>query len=423
MSVARHSPRANRAVSAHFDPTQTPSGLRIAIASMLSLCFASCSAIEAQLDEADQRPQDVVLPEARKSSGRDSFKIPRREAKPKKPTDHDSFKIQKGPWIEEALLDAHETESDALIIGSWNIKWFGQNDVADYDFVTMADFIEECDVVAIQEIRGANRDAVLNALMTELTNRGHSYKKSLGPETGYRNNSDTRKRNYTEHYAFLWNTDRVTMKGSPSSASIPLINNPTYRQVPYVADFEVKNANGFDFRILTTHTVYKSTLHLVRKGEIQAIADWTSTMPADGEENLIAIGDFNANPPSQTKHFKSIVKTNDLYRIPWYESASAGEDSIRTTVPTIDPATKPAKYSQLPIYDQVLISTETSDALGADPMTLAGPDFGVWEFDQDPWWDANGWNLSEIRAAVSDHRPIWFSMVFTAADNDPDQTP
>ena len=51
-------------------------------------------------------------------------------------------------------------------------------------------------------------------------------------------------------------------------------------------------------------------------------------------------------------------------------------------------------------------------------MTLGEFHFGVYEFENDPWWDANRWTRRELRAAVSDHRAIWFKMDFDAMDND-----
>ena len=179
--------------------------------------------------------------------------------------------------------------------------------------------------------------------------------------------------------------------------------------------------NEFDFRILTTHTVYKSELHWVREDELEAIEDWVASAPGDGEENLIAIGDFNANPPSQAlskHHFKDIFSADDSrYRVLWYESGAEGEDSVRTTVPTKDSSSNPT-YFQLPQYDHVIVSSETSNALPSNSMTLGGNEFGIWEFDNDPWWTANGWKRSQIISAVSDHRPIWFKLEFMAEDQD-----
>lgn len=109
----------------------------------------------------------------------DAFQIP--EDLPRKPSKDDRFQI-----------------SNSLIICSWNIKWFGRSSTEKYDFVTMADFVEECDVTAIQEVRDPNQAAVLSALLTELTNRGHSYDHRVSANTGYKNNSIAGRNNYLE---------------------------------------------------------------------------------------------------------------------------------------------------------------------------------------------------------------------------------
>ncbi len=320
---------------------------------------------------------------------------------PRKPSKHDGYQIP-----------------NSVVVCSWNIKWFGQASVAVYDFVTMADFVEECDVIALQELKSPNHDAVVSELLTELTNRNHAYDSLISPETGYANNPNDAKKDYVERFAFLWEIATIKLKRVPHFVSTPAINNLTFRQVPWVADFEVKDDNGFDFRVLSTHTVYKKQLQTVRKAELQAIHDWLSAPPADGEENLIAIGDFNANPRGQTAHFASIIKTNPLYRIAWYESAAADEMSVRTTVPLKDSSSS-ANYPRLPLYDQILVTSKTSYALGGEAtLTLADHHFGVWDFDNDPWWKANGWTRQDVVSAVSDHRPIWIRLVNGAEDRD-----
>ena len=80
-------------------------------------------------------------------------------------------------------------------------------------------------------------------------------------------------------------------------------------------------------------------------------------------------------------------------------------------------------YQKLPIYDHALISSETSYALSGNPMTLARSHFGVWDFDNDPWWKAYRWGRGDIIKAVSDHRPIWIRLVSGANDLDPRPTP
>ena len=188
-----------------------------------------------------------------------------------------------------------------------------------------------------------------------------------------------------------------------------------------ISDFEVKGSNEFDFRVLTTHTVYKKELHTVRRDEIADIKTWVidASQSSSPEQNAIAIGDFNANPSSQTKHFKVLVPDGTDFRVLMYESVAAGELAVRTTVPTKDSSTNP-NYFHEPVYDHMLVSHPTGYALPANPMNRAGDHMGVWDFDNDPWWDQHGWTRKDIIKAVSDHRPIWFKMDFDAADNDPD---
>jgi endonuclease/exonuclease/phosphatase family metal-dependent hydrolase len=306
-----------------------------------------------------------------------------------------------------------------LIVGSWNIKWFGSTPPADRDFVTMADVIEEWDVVAVQELRGAHAQACVDALLDELNSRGRVYEAVVSSPTGYEDNADPKKNDYLERFAFLWDTSRVRIKGRPRLLAVPALNHPVFRQVPYVADFEVVRGNGFDFRVLTVHTVFNKELNAVRAAEIQAVRSWMLEDMSDGEVNLIAIGDFNANPSGQPHHFARIIPDESAFRVLMYESLRAGETPIRTTIQQTDAPSSP-KYFQSPVYDHALISFETSDALPANPMTRAAGHFGVVEFDQDSWWKANGWTWTDIINAVSDHRPIWFRMDYMAADVDPD---
>ena len=366
---------------------------------VLGLGLASCRTAKPDGYDAFKIPEEAAA--QAQSDDAPASETKNEDGLTAKPSKHDSFKIP-----------------NSVIVCSWNIWWFGKKPKKKYDYVTMADFIEECNVIAIQELRDPNANAVIDELLKELKARGWNYEGRISPNTGYENHPEEGKNDYLEHYAFLWDTDTIELKGTPAFVSSPAINNPTYRQVPYVADFRVKNDEDFDFRVLTTHTVYKDKLHEVRKGEIQAIHDWVTTTPADGERNLIAIGDFNANPKGQTKHFKAIVKTNNLYRIAWYESLAAGETSIRTTVPMKDSSTNPT-YQTLPLYDHALVSSETSYALtGSSAMTMGGYHFGIWDFDNDPWWKANGWTRDDIKSWVSDHRPIWIRLRDGAEDKD-----
>ena len=321
--------------------------------------------------------------------------------------------------------------SSALIVGSWNIWWLGYSDPESRNYVTMADFIEECEVVAVQELRGDGWKKRLDAIMAELKARGHNYTYRESEWTGYDKHPGGRSE-YLERYAFIYDVDRVRMKGMPHFMSLPPINNQTFRQVPFVADFKVKSGKGFDFRILTTHTVYSKPdpqgYASVREGEIKAIRAWMIKEAKGKEQNIIAIGDFNANPPSQKKHhyFRKIIKdipvkqgeTRKPFRVLMYESKEV-ETPVRTTVPRKDSSPNP-EYFQEPVYDHILVSDETSYAMPSKRMARKDGNLGVYEFDNDPKWKKAGIDRNKLVKIVSDHRPIWFRLKYFAADKDKD---
>ena len=308
-----------------------------------------------------------------------------------------------------------------LIIGSWNIKWFGYYSEDKHNYTEMAKIIQKMDVIAIQELRGSRYQKRVDSLIAQLARNGFRYQYIISDETGYKSNQDTAKKNYIERYCFLWDVDRVEIKNSNSPISFvatPKINNPTFRQVPIVADFKVRNGNGFDFRIMTIHTVYNKEINQVRRQEIQFVNDWIigqSTNVQNTEKNIIAIGDFNANPDGQPHHFADIVSGTTEYRVLFEEPQTAAETTLRTTVQqTSNPG---PDYFLLPVYDHALVSNETSYALPHNPMTRGAGDLGIVEFDQEEYWqNFNDWDY--VIRAMSDHRPIWFNIDYNALDSD-----
>ena len=162
----------------------------------------------------------------------------------------------------------------------------------------------------------------------------------------------------------------------------------------------------------------KEEINSVRRAEIQFIHDWIINQVANSanpETNIIAIGDFNANPQDQPHHFNEIVAGTNAYRVLLNEPLEAGESSLRTTIQRTN-SPGPA-YFQSPVYDHALVSNETGYALPHDPMTRSGNDIGIVEFDQEPHWQQlNDWNT--VIRAMSDHRPIWFRLDYMAEDRD-----
>lgn len=308
---------------------------------------------------------------------------------------------------------------DDLVIGSWNIKWFGFYKEDKHDYEAMADIVQEFDVMAVQELRGERYEDRLESLRDELTSRGFHYEYIYSDSTGYLNNPDNTKKDYIEHYAFFWDTDRVKLVNKQDPwhfISSPAINNPYFRQVPMLTEFKVTGGDGFDFKIATIHTVYNDALNEVRRSEIQFLHDWINDQVEDlgiNEKDVFIIGDFNANPPNQPTHFNDIVTDTTFYRIVFNEPLQLNEDSKRTSI-LIKKNIKAEDYL-LPAYDHLLLSKHTSYTLPY-PISWSSGCIGVVEFDQDAKWE--GMKRYEVARAMSDHRPIWIKLDYETEDRD-----
>jgi endonuclease/exonuclease/phosphatase family metal-dependent hydrolase len=321
-------------------------------------------------------------------------------------------------WTNISNSAADSSKKTDLIIGSWNIKWFGHYNEDKHDYNEMAKIIQKMDVIAIQELQSNRSISRVDSLLSYLAKNGFKYRAAISDNTGYNNNPDTAKGKYLERLCFLWDIDRVVIINPVRFIKTTPINDNTFRQVPIAADFKVSNGNGFDFRIVDVHTVYNKELNEVRRNEIQFLNDWIIQQTNDTsnhEKNIIVIGDFNANPDNQPHHFANITSGTTNYRVLFEEPAAAGEGTKRTTI--IHSANPAPEDNLLPAYDQALISNECSYALPHNPMLRAAGDLGVVEFDRESKWiELNNWN--EVEREMSDHRPIWFRLDYKAEDKD-----
>ena len=324
-------------------------------------------------------------------------------------------------YVHKAWSELVSSLKDSLVIGSWNIKWFGSSTDDRHDYAAMANIIQEMDVLAIQEVKGDHYLDRLDTLLAELARRGLNYEYVCSEETGYDDNPGEHMNDYVERYTYLWDTDRVELLHPDTPyyfISDPFINNPTFRAVPIVSDFRVKSDEGFDFRIATIHTVYNHEIEHVRGAEIQFLHDWMNDQvfdPEVQEKDIFIIGDFNANPDGQTHYFDSIITDTTGYRVIFNEPLIAGEDSKRTTILKKQHVT--ANDYILPAYDHLLMSKHTTYAISIYPITWASGVIGVVEFDQEPKFQAME-DRYAIIAAMSDHRPIWIKIPYNTEDRD-----
>ncbi len=311
---------------------------------------------------------------------------------------------------------------DELVIGSWNIKFFASQSKHNIDYAAFADIFEKFDVLAIQEVSTTATKAHLDAFKAELNSRGYKYEFIIGAKTGYtKDNPDDNKGQYTERYGFLWDMDRVDLIESDSSYEfilLPVKDNPVFRQVPIIAQFRTKSANGFDFKVVSVHAAFNEGIPYVRQAEFNYLNDWMIDQKSDSnikEKDIFIMGDFNSNPPDQkdAHYFDTIIGNTTDYRVIFNEPVLAGEKSIKTTLFFPTPA-KPGDSTK-PVYDHLLLSEHATYAI-PDTLTWASGIIGVIQFDQEPRWQ----NLSykETWKAISDHRPIWIKLDYNTEDRD-----
>ncbi|NQT77517.1 MAG: endonuclease/exonuclease/phosphatase family protein [Bacteroidetes bacterium] len=313
---------------------------------------------------------------------------------------------------------------DSLVIGSWNIKFFGSSNSGKRDIKAIADIVQFMDVMAIQELKDHHFIKHLDSLVAELGRRGYRYDYIYSDSSGYMDNPDTNLNNYAERGGFIWDVDRIEFLGSGDKCRFitsPVINNPIFRIVPVVAEFKVLSGSGFDFQLVSLHTVYKKEISWVRKQEFEYIHQWMNEQANDttlAEKDIFIMGDFNANPPGQPKahqYFNDIITDTTAYRIIFNEPLKAGEQSIRTTV--MIPVRNVPHANELPAYDHLLLLKNTGYAVGMDTVTWASGIIGVIEFDTIPKWRAFTSALS-VGARISDHRPIWIKLDYNTEDKD-----
>lgn len=322
-------------------------------------------------------------------------------------------------WSE--IINLEDDQVD-LVIGSWNIKWYGHYNDDRRNYESMVDIIKEFDVMAVQELRGDEYLLRLETLKNELNSHGYSYDYIVSDSTGYLGNPRSGFEDYIEHFAYFWNTETLMLM-NPSQPwefiDLPAINNPTFRQVPMVADFKVTGGDGFDFKLVTVHTVFQKNIQEVREAELNFLHNWmngTLRDTATVEKDIFIIGDFNANPDQsgQNHYFKEIITDTAMYRVVFEEPKKAGEDTKRTTI-LVKSNIEPDDYL-LPAYDHLLLSKHTTYAISIYPITWSSGVIGVVEFDQDPKYE--GWGRDSVSRDMSDHRPIWIKLDYNTEDRD-----
>lgn len=288
--------------------------------------------------------------------------------------------------LPEKRLDAN------LLIGSWNIRAFGQLHREWTEnpgspkrnlraMASIAEVVRRFDVVAIQEVK---RETV--ALRTLV----HDF---LGSDWGLIvSDVSAGSSGNAERLAFVYDRRRVAPSGLAGEIVLPPapegIPTEQFDRTPYIVGFRAGSASdgsgeAISFALLTAHIRYGDVPE-DRLPELRRLASYIAEEIRDrvaekGEErNLIVLGDFNIDRRGDNPLFQAFVSTGLV--------VPEGLLDLKTTY-----GTEAKHYDQIAWFmgELELLSTEHSGVID-----IAGAPF-------------KELTLREMSYRISDHFPIW----------------
>lgn len=172
---------------------------------------------------------------------------------------------------------------DTLRIASFNIQVFGQSKLGKPAVMeVIVHTLRRFDVVAIQEIRSAEQN-VLPQLVELLNADGSRYDFVIGPRLG--------RTSSKEQYAFVYDTTRVAV--DPQMIFTLADPDDLLHREPLAARFFVTglpHREAFTFMLANIHTDPDET-----DQELNALDDAFRILQAQGEDDVILLGDFNVD--------------------------------------------------------------------------------------------------------------------------------
>jgi endonuclease/exonuclease/phosphatase family metal-dependent hydrolase len=247
-------------------------------------------------------------------------------------------------------------------IASFNLQIFGVTKAGKSEVMdVLSKTIRNFDIVAVQEIRDASQTA-LPALRNVVNSiDGPQYDYIVGERLG--------RTTSKEQYAYLYNTQKIELIGTPYTYPEPAGNDMFHRE-PYVSEFKAKNGH-FDFVLINIHTDPDTTTQEIN--DLPKVVD-DAKGRYQGEEDFIVMGDLNADCGYFDEDGSSLLKSSDYL---WVINNS------------IDTTTKATNCT----YDRIILTSQaTSDFTGNS---------GLFRFDE-------AYNLNyDSTIAVSDHYPVY----------------
>jgi endonuclease/exonuclease/phosphatase family metal-dependent hydrolase len=266
-------------------------------------------------------------------------------------------------------------DGPTIRIASFNIQTFGKSKLEDPLIVrTLAEIVRQFHVVAIQEIR--TQDNFHMQHFVEIVNASgaapRKYDFVVGPPIG--------NTTYKEQYAFIFDAERIMVdRNTVFTVGDP--DNLLHRE-PLVASFATRMPSdvAFTFTLINVHTQPEPASAL--DAELAALAEVFREVrrTGRGEDDIIMLGDFNANDRKMAGHQR-------LGKLP-------------SVTPLVRGVFSNVRQNEL--YDNLLVHLpSTTEYLGRS---------GVYNF-------AQPLNLRPEEAErVSDHFPVWAE--FSAYERD-----
>ncbi|MEA4926169.1 MAG: endonuclease/exonuclease/phosphatase family protein [Syntrophomonadaceae bacterium] len=232
-------------------------------------------------------------------------------------------------------LDAQiprKTESDTLLLATWNIREFGDNRRLE-SYYYLAEIINRFDLIAIQEVsadlKGLERVMAL-----------------MNPQWDYIvTDSTDGSAGGGERMAFIYDRSKVAFKNMAGEIVLPreklIEDGLQFARSPFCVAFQAK---WFKFKLVTVHIYYgaSSGIDPRRLAEIDTIAAFLARRAKQENESYILLGDFN------------IVKTSDATFHALEKHGFYIPDSIKQ---------HPSDLGQTRHYDQIAFNIKLSPSM------------------------------------------------------------
>ena len=149
------------------------------------------------------------------------------------------------------LQSLGEKTPETIRVASFNIQVFGRKKAGDLEVMqNLARIVTQFDVVAVQEVRDANRSALPVEQLVDLIDRsGSRYRATISAPIG--------RTSQKESYAFVWDETRIRLV--PDSAYVVRDDDDRMHREPMVATFQARTAPAdgrlpFRFTLINVHT-------------------------------------------------------------------------------------------------------------------------------------------------------------------------